>query len=106
MSNDEPKLTIFVSSMIGPLWDERVIVEEAIRTGIPYTHLLAKRYKDGFLQDFVSRVNLDDDQELVITFDRLLSDTSFTGLFIATAHAIPNPVAHHRGGVSGFEQHL
>ena len=35
MSNDEPKLTIFVSSMIGPLWDERVIVEEAIRTGIP-----------------------------------------------------------------------
>jgi hypothetical protein len=35
MSNDEPKLTIFVSSMIGPLWDERVIVEEAIETGIP-----------------------------------------------------------------------
>jgi HEAT repeat protein/energy-coupling factor transporter ATP-binding protein EcfA2 len=35
MSNDEPKLIIFVSSMIGPLWDERAAVEEAIRTGIP-----------------------------------------------------------------------
>ena len=35
MSNDEPKLTIFISSMIGPLWDERAAVEEAILTGIP-----------------------------------------------------------------------
>lgn len=35
MSNDEPKLTIFISSMIGPLWVERAAVEEAIRTGIP-----------------------------------------------------------------------
>lgn len=32
---DEPKLTIFVSSVIGILWDERAAVEEAIRTGIP-----------------------------------------------------------------------
>jgi formylglycine-generating enzyme required for sulfatase activity len=35
MSNDEPKLIVFISSMIGPLWDERAAVEEAIRTGIP-----------------------------------------------------------------------
>jgi len=35
MSNDESKLTVFISSMIGPLWDERAAVEEAIRTGIP-----------------------------------------------------------------------
>jgi len=35
MSNNDPKLTIFISSMIGPLWDERAAVEEAISTGIP-----------------------------------------------------------------------
>jgi tetratricopeptide (TPR) repeat protein len=35
MSNDQPQLTVFISSMIGPLWDERAAVEEAIRTGIP-----------------------------------------------------------------------
>jgi tetratricopeptide (TPR) repeat protein len=35
MTNDESKLTVFISSMIGPLWDERTAVEEAIRTGIP-----------------------------------------------------------------------
>jgi tetratricopeptide (TPR) repeat protein len=35
MTNDQPKLTIFISSMIGPLWDERAAVEEAIKTGIP-----------------------------------------------------------------------
>jgi tetratricopeptide (TPR) repeat protein len=35
MSNDQPKLTVFISSMIGPLWDERAAVEEAIRMGIP-----------------------------------------------------------------------
>jgi len=35
MSNDESKLTIFISSMIGSLWDQRAAVEEAIRTGIP-----------------------------------------------------------------------
>jgi len=35
MSNDESKLTIFISSMIAPLWDQRAAVEEAIRTGIP-----------------------------------------------------------------------
>jgi hypothetical protein len=35
MSKDESKLTIFISSMIGPLWDQRAAVEEAIRTGIP-----------------------------------------------------------------------
>ena len=35
MTNHEPKLTIFISSMIGPLWDERAAVEGAIKTGIP-----------------------------------------------------------------------
>jgi hypothetical protein len=35
MTDDALRLTIFVSSMIGPLWDERVIVEEAVKTGIP-----------------------------------------------------------------------
>jgi len=35
MSNNHPKLTIFISSMIAPLWDQRAAVEEAIRTGIP-----------------------------------------------------------------------
>jgi tetratricopeptide (TPR) repeat protein len=38
MSNDEPKLTVFVSSMIGPLLEERAAVEEAIRTGITLAH--------------------------------------------------------------------
>ncbi|NIO68033.1 MAG: DUF4062 domain-containing protein, partial [Anaerolineae bacterium] len=35
MTNHDPKLTIFISSMIGPLWDERAAVEEAIKTDIP-----------------------------------------------------------------------
>jgi len=35
MTNHDPKLTIFISSMIGPLWEQRAAVEEAIKTGIP-----------------------------------------------------------------------
>lgn len=30
MSNDEPKLTIFISSMIGPLWNEWATVEAMV----------------------------------------------------------------------------
>ncbi|NIO67474.1 MAG: DUF4062 domain-containing protein [Anaerolineae bacterium] len=35
MANHQPQLTIFISSMIGPLWDQRAAIEEAITTGIP-----------------------------------------------------------------------
>ena len=35
MTHHHPQLTIFISSLIGPLWDQRAAVEETIKTGIP-----------------------------------------------------------------------
>jgi hypothetical protein len=35
-----------------------------------------------------------------------MGDTRFTGILIPPADSIPNPVAHHRGSMYGFENNL
>jgi len=60
MSNDESKLTVFISSMIGLLWDERAAVEEAIRTGIQLAHTWvferAPASSEAIVESYLARV--------------------------------------------------
>jgi hypothetical protein len=70
-------------------------VTDVLGVGLPHLTLLAQRFRNGMLQDFIGRRVSFDPPEAVITFDGLLRRTSFPALMrkaletLESAYGIP-----------------
>jgi hypothetical protein len=63
-------------------------IEQLIQPDLPHLRLLAQRYSDGHLQEFVSTPIDLDPRETVITFDGLLRRTQFADLMRHMLHTL------------------
>ena len=77
MTHHQPQLTIFISSMIGPLWDQRAAIEEAITTGIPlarpWVFERAPASSEEITESYLARVRECDIYLLILGDDPVLA---------------------------------